>query len=168
MCETKISNLWTTSAVLSKLTSLVELRFQKCLCCNYTGQCLSSSNQTTNLQALWNHSSKYYYKEAETPSIDSRDDATFQASNTKVNPILNNEVELSSRVQSIGLSELSNVLPYLVRHEGLQDEVTKLFYYKIDVLEIDEAVLIFLVDSIVWKKVCLTNFSLQIIDSRKG
>lgn len=31
LCETKISNLWTTSAALANLPSLVELRFQNCL-----------------------------------------------------------------------------------------------------------------------------------------
>lgn len=42
MCETRISNLWTTSAALSKLPSLVELRFQNCLCCEGTGPCSMS------------------------------------------------------------------------------------------------------------------------------
>ncbi|XVF45020.1 hypothetical protein PTKIN_Ptkin02bG0172200 [Pterospermum kingtungense] len=37
MCETRISNLWTTIAALSKLHSLVELRFQNWLCCNDVG-----------------------------------------------------------------------------------------------------------------------------------
>ncbi|XWS68099.1 hypothetical protein CRYUN_Cryun04dG0061200 [Craigia yunnanensis] len=37
MCETRISNLWTTIAALSKLCSLVELRFQNWLCCNDVG-----------------------------------------------------------------------------------------------------------------------------------
>lgn len=32
LCETRISNLWTTSAALNKLTSLIELRFQNSLC----------------------------------------------------------------------------------------------------------------------------------------
>ncbi|KAK1316796.1 hypothetical protein QJS10_CPA05g01262 [Acorus calamus] len=44
MCETKITNLWTTSAVLSKLPSLIELRFQNCLCCYDTGPCPTSSD----------------------------------------------------------------------------------------------------------------------------
>ncbi|XP_072978373.1 protein DWD HYPERSENSITIVE TO UV-B 1 isoform X1 [Typha angustifolia] len=39
MCETRVANLWTTSASLSKLHSLVELRFQSCLCCYDTGPC---------------------------------------------------------------------------------------------------------------------------------
>lgn len=34
MCETRVANLWTTIAALSKLSSLVELRFQKWICCN--------------------------------------------------------------------------------------------------------------------------------------
>ncbi|XP_021289436.1 uncharacterized protein LOC110420445 isoform X1 [Herrania umbratica] len=37
MCETRIANLWTTIAALSKLRSLVELRFQNWLCCNDVG-----------------------------------------------------------------------------------------------------------------------------------
>lgn len=32
LCETRISNLWTTSAALAKLPSLIELRFQNSLC----------------------------------------------------------------------------------------------------------------------------------------
>nr|XP_043621901.1 uncharacterized protein LOC122593544 [Erigeron canadensis] len=39
LCETKISNLWSTSASLAKLPSLVELRFQSCLCCDDTKAC---------------------------------------------------------------------------------------------------------------------------------
>eukprot|EP00268_Persea_americana_P045975 TRINITY_DN4714_c0_g1_i2.p1 TRINITY_DN4714_c0_g1~~TRINITY_DN4714_c0_g1_i2.p1 ORF type:complete len:924 (-),score=163.06 TRINITY_DN4714_c0_g1_i2:262-2976(-) len=45
MCETGISNLWTTTAALSKLPSLVELRFQNCLCRNDTGPCQASSGR---------------------------------------------------------------------------------------------------------------------------
>ncbi|KAE8672812.1 hypothetical protein F3Y22_tig00111834pilonHSYRG00174 [Hibiscus syriacus] len=43
MCETRVSNLWTTIAALSKLHSLVELRFQNWLCCNDVGSSGSSS-----------------------------------------------------------------------------------------------------------------------------
>lgn len=42
LCETRIANLWTTSSALLKLPSLVELRFQKCLCCDDTGPCPAS------------------------------------------------------------------------------------------------------------------------------
>jgi hypothetical protein len=41
MCRTGVMNLWTTSAALRKLSALKELRFQKCLCCEGTGQCAS-------------------------------------------------------------------------------------------------------------------------------
>ncbi|KAK9949070.1 hypothetical protein M0R45_004614 [Rubus argutus] len=39
MCETRISNLLTITGALSRLPSLVELRFQSCLCCKETGSC---------------------------------------------------------------------------------------------------------------------------------
>lgn len=39
MCETRISNLLTITCALSRLPSLVELRFQSCLCCKETGSC---------------------------------------------------------------------------------------------------------------------------------
>lgn len=45
LCETRISNLWTTSAALAKLPSLTELRFQNCLCWNASGSCSSSSGR---------------------------------------------------------------------------------------------------------------------------
>ncbi|KAG5528533.1 hypothetical protein RHGRI_029273 [Rhododendron griersonianum] len=50
MCETGVTNLWTTSAALSKLTSLVELRFQNCMCCKGTGPCPVSFSVTEDLQ----------------------------------------------------------------------------------------------------------------------
>ncbi|KAF3794274.1 DNA damage-binding protein 2 [Nymphaea thermarum] len=43
LCETRITNLWTTSAALSKLPSLKEIRFQNCLCCSDTRQCPTST-----------------------------------------------------------------------------------------------------------------------------
>ena len=44
MCETRITNLWTTVAALSKLPSLVELRFQYWQCCNDAGTSLLSTS----------------------------------------------------------------------------------------------------------------------------
>lgn len=43
MCETRIANLWTTIAALTKLPSLVELRFQNWLCCDDAGLSSGSS-----------------------------------------------------------------------------------------------------------------------------
>lgn len=50
MCETRIANLWTTSVAVSKLPSLVELRFQNCLCCQDTGPCTGYSSDKFGLQ----------------------------------------------------------------------------------------------------------------------
>ncbi|XP_002975530.2 uncharacterized protein LOC9645248 [Selaginella moellendorffii] len=41
MCGTGIVNLWTTCRALSKLPSLRELRFQRCVCCEGTGHCIA-------------------------------------------------------------------------------------------------------------------------------
>ncbi|GKU98879.1 hypothetical protein SLEP1_g11814 [Rubroshorea leprosula] len=49
MCETRVANLWMTTASLSKLPSLVELRFQNCLCCKGTGPCCGSTGENENL-----------------------------------------------------------------------------------------------------------------------
>lgn len=48
MCETRIINLWTTIAALSKLPSLVELRFQTCLCFNDAGPSAASSDERSD------------------------------------------------------------------------------------------------------------------------
>ncbi|KAM7251445.1 hypothetical protein ACFE04_023328 [Oxalis oulophora] len=51
MCGTKIANLWTTTAALSKLPSLVELRLQNCVCCTDTGPCPASSVEKLSIHA---------------------------------------------------------------------------------------------------------------------
>lgn len=67
MCETRISNLWTTTAALSKLPSLVELRFQNCSCCNHTGPCQASSGGKAGSGQL------QFYPCAQPASISSED-----------------------------------------------------------------------------------------------
>ncbi|KAL9229807.1 hypothetical protein vseg_005236 [Gypsophila vaccaria] len=47
MCETRLNNLWTTTAALSKLPLLTELRFQNCLCCHDTGSCPAYSRNVS-------------------------------------------------------------------------------------------------------------------------
>lgn len=49
ICGTRIADLWTTRAALTRLPSLTELRFQNCICCKDTGPCLASSSKMTNL-----------------------------------------------------------------------------------------------------------------------
>ncbi|PIN01343.1 Protein phosphatase 1, regulatory subunit [Handroanthus impetiginosus] len=48
LCETRITNLWTTSSALAKLSSLVELRFQNCLYCRDVGYSTASSGNEIN------------------------------------------------------------------------------------------------------------------------
>ncbi|KAE8709566.1 Transducin family protein / WD-40 repeat family protein isoform 2 [Hibiscus syriacus] len=50
MCETRVANLWTKTEVLAKLPSLLELRFQNCLCCKDTGPCHVSSSEEEKLE----------------------------------------------------------------------------------------------------------------------
>lgn len=51
MCETRITNLWTTVAALSKLPSLVELRFQFWQYCNDAGTSFTSSSGKSDATA---------------------------------------------------------------------------------------------------------------------
>ncbi|KAK9284549.1 hypothetical protein L1049_023724 [Liquidambar formosana] len=148
MCETRVANLWTTTAALSKLPSLVELRFQNCLCCKDTGPCPTSSYKEVNILACDRNDSsqlnRYSYSNA--PSID-RGDVTFHASGTDEavrklysldysfmkNDIRsatdvssdNTEVKLSSDLRKLGLSELSSsVLPVFNGQAKFQNEVS--------------------------------------------
>lgn len=51
LCGTAITNLWTTTAALTKLPSLVELRFQNCSYCNDVGySSASSGNEGTQME----------------------------------------------------------------------------------------------------------------------
>lgn len=56
MCDTRITNLWTTVAALSKLPSLIELRFQYWQYCNDAGtsfiSCSGKSDDTTDFSLL--------------------------------------------------------------------------------------------------------------------
>ncbi|PON66700.1 WD repeat containing protein [Parasponia andersonii] len=137
MCETRINNLWTTSAALSKLPSLKELRFQNCLCCNDTGPC-PSSGEKTSFHGI--ESQLSLCRSCVEQSADSGD-ATFHSSNAGetfrdlicmddsilMSEVGSNEntkkVELSDYLQEIGLLELSDVLPDLDGSKDFQDEI---------------------------------------------
>ncbi|KAM7507159.1 hypothetical protein LguiA_017612 [Lonicera macranthoides] len=76
MCGTRVANLWTTAAALSKLPSLVELRFQNCLCCNDTGPCTSlHACERTGL----GHSNKDFCTEPPIENIAFRDSGADEA-----------------------------------------------------------------------------------------
>ncbi|CAM8904294.1 unnamed protein product [Rhodiola kirilowii] len=88
MCETRISNLWTTAAALSKLHSLVELRFQKCMCCNDTGPC-SASKYWRDL----NISSTQ-------PSTSTSSDMGWQSANENVHSLVNHLISFAGGMSS--------------------------------------------------------------------
>ncbi|KAL4644685.1 hypothetical protein ACB092_02G182300 [Castanea dentata] len=146
MCETRVANLWTTTAALSKLPSLVELRFQNCLCCKDTGPCPASSGEKTNFHVCertdLTQVNMTYYREV--PSTDGRD-ATRPALSTKavgnslslyesktackiqsrINSFSeNSEVKLSSYLKEMCLLELSSTaLPDLNGQAKSQNKI---------------------------------------------
>ncbi|KAM6591289.1 hypothetical protein CsatA_013894 [Cannabis sativa] len=138
MCETRITNLWTTSAALLKLPSLKELRFQNCLCCKDTGAC-PSSREKTRFHGIESQSSLCYYDQAQ--SADSGD-ATFHSSTAgeTVRDLIckdsmlkcelgigsnenNSKVKTSSYLKEIDMLKLSADLPDLDGSKGLQNEI---------------------------------------------
>ena len=125
MCATRVSNLWTTIAALTKLPSLVELRFQNCLCRYDTGPCPVSSAGKANDITYSVQPQKSSLIEA--PSLDgwilgnqnsSANEAfreLFLRNNIIMNPEFQNttedssddsEVDFSTHQQEFGLVEL--------------------------------------------------------------
>jgi hypothetical protein len=103
MCETRVANLWTTTAALSKLPSLVELRFQNCLCCKDTGPCPASSGEKANFHFCETTGSAQlnmsYYRE--TPSTDSGDaTCVFRTKEAVRNLLSLDDSETTSEIQS--------------------------------------------------------------------
>ncbi|OVA00996.1 WD40 repeat [Macleaya cordata] len=150
MCETRVANLWTTSAALSKLPSLVELRFQNCLCCSDTAPCPASSNDEANYLAGddsgLEHLDMYPYPK--TRSITTEDllsqnlQSSFREETIRNSYFVDNlvshaplqsttedssddsEVDFSSHQRRVGLEELlSNVHPELGGWAELENEV---------------------------------------------
>ncbi|KAF5201071.1 transducin family protein / WD-40 repeat family protein [Thalictrum thalictroides] len=148
ICETRVSNLWTTSAALSKLPSLVELRFQNCLCCNDTGACSASPSEKPNSFACstthWDNFGMY---SAGTPPTDNEDhmfqhsrsyDRNGKFSSTFVDDLIMNpqplenateesdgsDVDFTSQEQRMGLDDvLSNMFPELSTSAVADNEV---------------------------------------------
>lgn len=129
----QVANLWTTTAALSKLPSLVELRFQNCLCCKDTGPCPASFGDKARIAFEKLGSAPLNMcLSSETSSISIRD-ATFQGFHAKENcgDLLSltgsalikegsgkfdnlshiREVEISSCLQRVGSIEISSDFP---------------------------------------------------------
>ncbi|RZC45181.1 hypothetical protein C5167_038121 [Papaver somniferum] len=137
MCETRIVNLWTTSAALSKLPSLVELRFQNCLCCNDTASCPTSTIDEANYLSgdvsgsdhLDSLSQELRYSRREgmlsnSYFVHSLVNHALQESATEDSSD-DSEVDFSSHQQRTGLEELlSDVLPELGEWAELENEVS--------------------------------------------
>lgn len=104
MCETRVANLWTTAAALSKLPSLVELRFQNCLCCNDTGPCTSlhASERTGS-----GHSNKDFCTETPIENIAFRNSGVDEAvwnleSDAVFKEWANSQIEVSTELGFYG------------------------------------------------------------------
>ncbi|XP_010271665.1 PREDICTED: uncharacterized protein LOC104607674 isoform X2 [Nelumbo nucifera] len=144
MCETRVANLWTTSAALAKLPSLVELRFQNCLCCNNTGPCPASINEKAT---IFDHdkidSARLDLHHFSVTSSINRGDIsgtedTFRNLLSLNDLVMTQDIEttaeessddsdldFSTPQQRIGLVELlSNVFPVLTGHTALPNEVS--------------------------------------------
>ncbi|XP_031277946.1 uncharacterized protein LOC116136372 [Pistacia vera] len=120
MCETRISNLWTTTAALSKLPSLKELRFQNCLCCKHTGACpaLSGENANGDLTSVSGADVTNQASAADDRVKDSENHDRYKnLSDTYA-------VELSNYLQRMNLLELSSdALPNLNGRFEIPDEI---------------------------------------------
>nr|XP_016471033.1 PREDICTED: uncharacterized protein LOC107793237 isoform X1 [Nicotiana tabacum] len=78
ICGTRIADMWTTRAALSRLPSLTELRFQNCICCKDTGPCLASSNGAASPASVGKLFSTYEFKRI---NQDSLNDSPYKVSN---------------------------------------------------------------------------------------
>ncbi|KAK4401723.1 hypothetical protein Sango_0913000 [Sesamum angolense] len=137
LCETRITNLWTTSAALSKLPSLVELRFQNCLYCTEVGYSSASSGNKSSEGIGSGCSDLGLYVELPSPSdeffphlqlnIDDEDmhdyDIVQDVRSTNEDSSDDSEVDFSSHHQDFGSTELLPDIP-LGWHElaDLQNE----------------------------------------------
>ncbi|KAK9287314.1 hypothetical protein L1049_015728 [Liquidambar formosana] len=141
MCETRVSNLWTAIAALSKLPSLVELRFQKCLCCNDTGSCPASSGGKGNDKTdpdICPHMGAPFVNGSELIDQNSRTEEALRNLFSLTDGIINHElqsasddssddseVDFSSRQQEYGMEGLlSNEISGWNGQFDLQNEIS--------------------------------------------
>ncbi|CAK7337772.1 unnamed protein product [Dovyalis caffra] len=147
MCETRVANLWTTTAALSKLPSLIELRFQNCLCCKDTGPCSASfgekariafdklgstplnmhlSSETSSISIKDATFQGYRAEENCGDLLSRRDSALIKEGSVKTDNISHiSEVEKSSCLRRIGSMEISSdVSPNLNGLSKLKNKIT--------------------------------------------
>lgn len=155
MCETRITNLWTTIAALSKLPSLVELRFQNWLCCNDAGPSAASSDGRSDKKTDVSQPKSAPYIGTSSIEIDILADYNSSMDEALGNLFLLNDVVINDEVQSMiedssdddsdvdfsshqkeyGYNELlSNVFPRLNGQVDQQNEVNHLVLYLIILL----------------------------------
>ncbi|KAL3538826.1 hypothetical protein ACH5RR_002192 [Cinchona calisaya] len=89
LCETRISNLWTTNAALAKLPSLTELRFQNCVCWDESGRYCVSSQREVNDSIGSSHLDGRLHAEAPL-SVD--DEILYQSSNAEEQGMNTNDI----------------------------------------------------------------------------
>lgn len=137
LCETRITNMWTTSAALAKLPSLVELRFQNCLYCSDVG-CSSASSGNEGIVS--GHTELGVYIELPSPSdevfphlqlnIDDEDlddyDIAPDIRSTNEDCSDDSEVDFSDHHQDFGSGELLPDIPLAWSElADLENEVLK-------------------------------------------
>ncbi|XP_062176970.1 protein DWD HYPERSENSITIVE TO UV-B 1 isoform X2 [Alnus glutinosa] len=101
MCETRITNLWTTIAALSKLPSLVELRFQNWLCCNDAGPSAASSDGRSDKKTDVSQQKSAPYIGTSSIEIDILADYNSSMDEALGNLFLLNDVVINDEVQSM-------------------------------------------------------------------
>ncbi|KAG8368453.1 hypothetical protein BUALT_Bualt15G0047000 [Buddleja alternifolia] len=125
LCETRITNLWTTSAALAKLPSLVELRFQNCLYYSDVGPSSPSSGKEVNQGIASGHTDFGLHIELPYPNdevfphlqsnIDDEDmndyDMVQDVRNTNEDLSDDSEVDFSGRHEEFSSMELMPCIP---------------------------------------------------------
>ncbi|KAF2320986.1 hypothetical protein GH714_032429 [Hevea brasiliensis] len=146
MCATRVANLWTTIAALTKLSSLVELRFQKWLCCNETGSSSAPCGGKSDYQCEYGQIRSCSNNEAPSIVLGEQTDFNSGTEETLRNMFSFNDVTMNQEVQSMMedssddgevdfsthwqefdyMDSLSNESSGWNRQVNLQDEVNKM------------------------------------------
>ncbi|KAK9941950.1 hypothetical protein M0R45_007640 [Rubus argutus] len=100
LCETRILNLWTTIAALSKLPSLIELRFQHWSCCNDVGPSSASSSGKLDHNTDSNRRNSFHHGRASSVNIGELTEQNSSTEEVLRNMFLLNNVVLNDDVQS--------------------------------------------------------------------